>query len=62
MCNIAYLVNSANVRRFLARNVGNCRETVSAGEIPSRFKGFLTQWLSEFSMLLKRYQGRYAFP
>ncbi len=38
------------------------RTDVSAGEIPSRFQGVLTQWLSQCSMLLKWYQGRYAFP
>ena len=36
--------------------------TVSAGKNPSRFKGVLTQWLSECSILLKRYQGRYRLP
>src|SRR2546421_10277753 len=36
--------------------------TVSAGKNPSRFKGVLTQWLSECSILLKRYQGLYRLP
>jgi hypothetical protein len=35
---------------------------VSAGFVLRRHKAFLAQWLSQSSMPLKRYQGRYAFP